>query len=166
MRRPGESTALLLMMAVLTFESIAAAGATSSESAAAPFTTQDYKHTGERLRREIKVIYADLKKRHSLGSPTSGGNDVTDIVLKYIPVGTSFDTAEAILRSAGCKIGAHPADIPNPARPLRAQEPVLATLKLEGWLTPEVLTVSLVPRANGDYNSVTSVSAGIILLYP
>jgi hypothetical protein len=145
-RRVKQSTAALLMVGVLTFESVSAAGAISSASTAAPSGAQDYRHTGRTLRHEIKTIYADLKKRHALSSPTSGGNDVTDVVLEYIPVGTSFDAAETILRSAGCKIDAHPADIPNPARPLMPQEPVLARLKLEGWLTPRVLIVSLVPE--------------------
>jgi hypothetical protein len=45
----------------------------------------------------------------------------------------------------------------------RSQEPVLARLKLEDWLTPNVLTVSLVSRANGAYSVVTSVSASIAM---
>jgi hypothetical protein len=113
---------------------------------------------------EVQRIFSDLNRKHALGSLTKG-NDVTDVVLKYIPVGTSFDAAEGILRSAGCRIDIHPADIPKPHRPLRPQEPVLATLVLGGWPMGHYLSVALVPKENGDYGTVTSVSAAILMAY-
>jgi hypothetical protein len=139
--------------------------ATSSTAPAAHHDTIDYARTGKQLRHELKEVYANLKRTHALGSPRKG-NDVTDVVLKYIPVGTSFDAAEAILRGGGFQVGPRPADIRNPGRSFYPQEPELAKLHLEGWLTPHYVGVSLVPRANGDYSVVTGVSAAIVMAYP
>jgi hypothetical protein len=169
MRIPRCVGATIFMAVTVTYQmaSVADTGtvSTSSTAPAAHHDTSDYARTGKQLRREIKEIYASLKRTHALGSPTKG-NDVTDVVLKYIPVGTSFDAAEAILRGGGFQVGPRPADIPNPWRPLYPQEPQLAKLHLEGWLTPHYLSVSLVPRANGDYSVVTRVHAAIVMAYP
>jgi hypothetical protein len=166
MRIPKQLLALVAIGVAVAFRT-AWAGENASTELSAQAATADagnYVQLGKELRHEIQGIYADLKRRHALGSPRRG-NDVTDVVLKYIPAGTSFDTAEAILRNAGCKIGTRPADIPKPARPLEPQEPVLATLHLGGWPLGHYLSVALVPRENGDYSTVTRVSATILMAY-
>jgi hypothetical protein len=99
-----------------------AADNASTDSSAPPATAdaRDYVQKGQDLRHEIRGIYADLKRKHALGSPMKG-IDVTDDVMKYIPIGTSFDAAEAILRDAGCEIGRRPGDVPKLNRPLEPQ---------------------------------------------
>src|SRR5262249_60379502 len=64
-------------------------------------TTLDFQARGARLRLELERAYQDL--RHT-GEFKSAGNDVSSIVRKYIPVGTSFADAESALRSGGVVI--------------------------------------------------------------
>jgi hypothetical protein len=56
---------------------------------------------GVRLRLELEREYKEL--RHT-GEFKAAGNDVSSIVKKYIPVGTSFANAETALRSSGFDI--------------------------------------------------------------
>ena len=163
---PNQLLALMVIGVIVTFKTAWAAQNASTDLSTQPATADanHYVQLGRKLRHEIQGIYAELKRTHALGSPRTG-NDVSDVVLKYIPVGTSFDAAEAILRNAGCKIGTRPADIPKPWRPLEPQEPVLATLPLGGWPLGHYLSVALVPRENGDYSTVTRVSAKILMAY-
>ena len=61
----------------------------------------DFQERGVRLRLELERAYQDL--RHT-GEFKSAGNDVSSIVQKYIPVGTSFANAEITLRSSGFNV--------------------------------------------------------------
>jgi hypothetical protein len=65
----------------------------------------DFQERGARLRLELERAYQDL--RHT-GEFKAAGNDVSSIVKKYIPVGTSFANAETTLRSSGFNIGPLP----------------------------------------------------------
>jgi hypothetical protein len=149
--------ALLLIASMSPLGSVSAAVSSSTSIAA-----DQYVQKGKSLRREIQAIYS---KTRSTPWPRGVGPDVTDVVLKYIPVGTSFDVAEAILRGAGCMMGPRPTDIPNPNRPLGPQEPELGRLTLGGWPIATVMGVSLYPVATGDYSAVVKVSASIFVLY-
>jgi hypothetical protein len=158
--------AVVIIGVMAAAKTVSAADSALTDSTAPPTVagTNNSVRMGKELRHEIRAIYADLKREKAFAPPLRG-NDVTAVVLKYIPVGTSFEVAEAILRNAGCKIGVHPADIPNPSRPLNPQEPVLATLPLGGWPLGHFLSVALVPRENGDYSTVVRVSAAILMAY-
>jgi hypothetical protein len=136
-KRIFAAVAIGAMGALKTASAVSDVSVVSAQPTAAD--SKDYVQMGKSLRQEVQRIFSDLKRRHALGSLTTG-NDVTDVVLKYIPVGTSFDAAEGILRSAGCRIDIHPADIPKPHRPLRPQEPVLATLVPCDNSLPHLLT--------------------------
>ena len=61
----------------------------------------DFRERGARLRLELERAYQEL--RHT-GGFKSAGNDVSPILKKYVPVGTSFANAETTLRSAGFNI--------------------------------------------------------------
>ena len=61
----------------------------------------DFQERGARLRLELERAYQDL--RHT-GDFKPAGNDVSSIVKKYVPVGTSFANAETTLRSSGFNI--------------------------------------------------------------
>ena len=52
----------------------------------------DFQERGVRLRLELERAYQDL--RHT-GEFKSAGNDVSSMVKKYVPVGTSFANAES-----------------------------------------------------------------------
>jgi hypothetical protein len=161
----SKSPAIILLIATMaTCRAAVAVETNAMLSIASNAATIDYARTGKQLRREIKDVFANLKKTRALGTPTKG-NDITDVVLKYIPVGATFQAAESILRAAGCKVDIHPTDIPNLNRPLEPQTPVLAKLILGGWPLAHYLLVSLVPRTNGDYSVVTGLSATILVSY-
>jgi hypothetical protein len=57
----------------------------------------NFQERGARLRLALQRVYKDL--RHT-GEFKAGGNDVSDVVRKYVPVGTSFADAETVLRSS------------------------------------------------------------------
>jgi hypothetical protein len=60
---------------------------------------------GKELRAAIDDFYARLPvTTKSLSLPPTPGTDISDILKRYIPVGTSFDEAEAILEQAGFTI--------------------------------------------------------------
>ncbi len=60
----------------------------------------DLNRQGKRLRSEIERVFKELRSSGKLKSQ----NPISDLVMKYVPVGTSFKDAEAILRSAEWKI--------------------------------------------------------------
>lgn len=58
----------------------------------------DLRHRGQELRAELDQAYGSLNRAGKLGIHT----DLSEgLISKYIPAGTSFDDAEAILHSAG-----------------------------------------------------------------
>jgi hypothetical protein len=158
--------AIALLIAVMATHqgSAVGQGSAASGSVAPSADSSAYARAGKQLRRELKDIYATLRRTHDLGSPTRG-HDVTDTVLKYIPAGTSFTDAEAILVAAGFRVDPRPGDVVNPYRPLEPQEPQLAKLPLGGWPLGHYVLVALTPRANDDYSVVTRVSAAILMAY-
>jgi hypothetical protein len=66
----------------------------------------ELKQRGKELRKAIDEEYKRLADADELKSEMGGGRDfITDVVIKYIPIGTSFNDAEAILRTAGFEVG-------------------------------------------------------------
>jgi|ERR1022692_971796 hypothetical protein len=72
---------------------------------AEPMSAETLKQRGAQLRAEIDATYQQLRASKTLSNTVRQGNDVTDVVGKYIPVGIRFDEAQAILRAAGCIVG-------------------------------------------------------------
>ncbi|MGO9635765.1 MAG: hypothetical protein ACLPX1_18005 [Steroidobacteraceae bacterium] len=110
---------------------------------------------GAQLRADIDAAYKKLRASKSLKDTVHDGNDVTAIVLKYIPLGISFDDAEAILEAAGCTVGP-PIQGHISARTLMADR--LLALK-------HAFAVDLAPRVPGDFSVVDNVRATIYLDY-
>ena len=75
----------------------------------------DFPERGARLRLALERAYQDLRRT---GEFKSAGNDVSSIVRKYIPVGTSFANAETTLRSSGFDINSAPREPPKNSSPL------------------------------------------------
>jgi hypothetical protein len=86
--------ALVMELAML---SVHSAHAETSAPAAGAGLSQ----TGARLQADITATYEELRQNQTLRFAPEGGNDVTTVVLKYIPLGASLDDATAILRAAG-----------------------------------------------------------------
>jgi hypothetical protein len=117
---------------------------------------------GRHLRADVVAKYRELKAAGALkGKEAMKGVDITPVILRYIPVGTSFHDAESILRAGGSKLEAEP-------KPSESGD-VVASLDLPapalGFVGVKCV-VSLTPKAPDDYSAVGKVVGGIILLYP
>jgi hypothetical protein len=93
----------------------------------------DFQERGARLRLELERAYQDL--RHT-GDFKAAGNDVSSIVKKYVPVGTSFANAETTLRSSGFNIDPLPAQEPpeNPSPLWSGERKLLMRFAIFGTL--------------------------------
>jgi|SRR5271166_5129793 len=79
-----------------------------AEAAAAqaePMSAESLNQRGAQLRAAIDATYQQLRASKTLSNRVKQGNDVTDVVGKYIPIGIRIDEAQAILRAAGCIVG-------------------------------------------------------------
>jgi hypothetical protein len=127
----------------------------------------DFQERGARLRLELERAYQDL--RHT-GDFKSAGNDVSSIVEKYVPVGTSFANAETTLRSSGFNIDPLPREPPKNPSPLWSDEhklmmrfAIFGTLVLaQRGVSRITVEITLVPeRSVADHNTVKGVHAAI-----
>jgi len=109
----------------------------------------------ERLRGAIDDVFLQLRASKSLKESIHDGNDVTAIVVTYIPVGMSFDDAEAIVKATGWKI--------EPSR----QGHIIARARMRDRLfdAKHALTVEVVPETSDGFSVVKAVSATIYLVY-
>ena len=128
----------------------------------------DFQERGARLRLELERAYQDL--RHT-GGFKSAGNDVSSIVKKYVPVGTSFADAETTLRSSGFDIDPLPPREPpeNPSPLWSGEHKLLMRFAIFGTLVLAqqgfsriTVEITLLPEILGaDHNSVKGVHAAI-----
>ena len=128
----------------------------------------DFRERGARLRLELERAYQDL--RHT-GGFKSAGNDVSSIVKKYVPVGTSFADAETTLRSSGFDIDPlPPREPPKEPSPLWSGEhklmmrfAIFGTLVLaQKGVSRITVEITLLPKILGpDHNTVKGVHAAI-----
>ena len=118
-----------------------------------------------------KSLRGDLDEAVDTRPLTGGshGTDVSDVVLPYIPPGTSFADAQAILRSAGFTINPYP-DLAMVNDQNRSKDwyAVLAEIPFfrKRFLQRIDLYVSLFPRSPGDYSEVVTVVATILVTGP
>jgi hypothetical protein len=122
----------------------------------------NFQERGARLRLELERAYQDL--RHT-GGFKSAGNDVSSIVEKYVPVGTSFANAETTLRSSGFDIGPLPPREPpkNPEHELMMRFAIFGTLVLaQQGFSRITVEITLLPKIlEADHNTVKGVHAAI-----
>ena len=128
----------------------------------------DFRERGARLRLALERAYQDL--RHT-GEFKSAGNDVSSIVEKYIPSGTSFADAETALRSSGFNIDPlPPREPPSNPTPLRSDEhklmmrfAIFGTLVLaQQGVSRITVEITLLPKILGaEDNTVKGVHAAI-----
>jgi hypothetical protein len=79
------------------------------------------KISGEQLRRELSTVYKKLNS-HSREIPDyPDSRDITETLIRFLPVGISLNDAESILRFAGFTI--HPVDLREPDG---SRSPILA----------------------------------------
>jgi hypothetical protein len=140
-------------------ESCAAAQTASSEQG----TSKNLERIGKQLRAEVEAKYKELKGVDSRegGTASKNGIDVTSIVLKYIPIGMSFDDAEAILRASGSRMKASP--IPPPSGYIFTTFPLSAPFLSFAGIK---CAVALRPQVAGDFSVVGEVTGTVITEYP
>lgn len=124
----------------------------------APISAEQQKR-GKALRAEIDKLYADMKSRGALKHDGQGYNDITDTIVKYLPVGSSFDDAEAVLRAARCVIH-YPSSVKPRRLPLPWDDDVIAQGVIEHHLLgTNLFDVNLTPQNPGEYTVVAKISA-------
>jgi len=128
----------------------------------------DFQERGVQLRLALERAYHDL--RHT-GDFKSAGNDVSSIVKKYVPVGTSFADAETTLRSSGFNIDPlPPREPPKNTSPLWSGDhksmmrfAIFGTLVLaQKGVSRITVEITLLPKILGiDHNTVRGIRAAI-----
>lgn len=117
---------------------------------------------GKQLRAAIEQTYKELVDAKALNP--RGGNDITEIVVRYIPVGMTFDDAEQILRNAGFKVEPRPSANPPGSLPWRYDViGIIDSFDSKRFLSNVRVWVHLIPQAPGDYDKVSKVSASVTL---
>ena len=119
-------------------------------------------NSGRDLRSEIAKQYEELRKSGELRI-NQQGNDITDIVRRYIDVGTSFDEAEKILRNASFKVLARPgrnaiSDRPDRYNVYASSEEIIRSNVFGYGVNVAVL---LRPESPDDYSKITFLFAYI-----
>ena len=115
---------------------------------------------GKQLRKAIDETYERLADAKALKSMGNGRNIITYVVLKYIPIGTSFDDAEAILRAAGFEVGKRTMNHAN-------QYEVFSEINHYKLTLPFGNTsvyVVLFPRNKDDWSTVQNLKAAISIM--
>jgi hypothetical protein len=128
----------------------------------------DFQERGARLRLALERAYQDL--RHT-GEFKSAGNDVSSIVEKYVPVGTSFVNAQTTLRSSGFNIDPlpprepprNPSPLWNDEHKLMMRFAIFGTLVLaQQGVSRITVEITLLPKISGAQdNTVKGVHAAI-----
>ena len=141
--------------------SIAAQARAADVPAARSPEVSELARRGAALRHGIESRYAELKARHALKPVGQGRNYITDLVAAFLPPGTPFDDAEAILRAAGCQV-VHPPVGRDPGRAQDFNDDVMGLLPLDqSFPWSAKASISLSPRSAGDYGVVQRVVADI-----
>ncbi|NIF39486.1 hypothetical protein F3J14_00910 [Burkholderia sp. Tr-862] len=127
---------------------------------------QDLEIRGKRFRTEIDKAYQKLPKSGPTQEIEEAG-DITWLAVRYIPVGSSFDDAEVILRAAGFSVRPRPG--PNQPGKLPHRYDVVA--RIEQYRTTLFFSrtdvyVLLSPKAPGDfYDGVSAIFASFTTSY-
>jgi len=135
-------------------------------------TDDELKQRGKQLRVAIENKYKELSENNQLirnGSvPLTSIPDkgLTDVVLGFIPLGTSFDDAERILRGAGFSVEPSPGK--TPTQNSANKYDVVASIGHfdDRFASRTDLYVDLSPSALGDYSEVHRLTATIIVSLP
>jgi hypothetical protein len=137
------------------------AGAQQDVTPTLPVAAQEIESRGERLRAEVEATYKNLNASHSLKSPS----DLTEMVVKYIPEGISFDDAERILRAAGCAVRLPSKGFRGPT--LNFRDDVVGEFELShSFLRKTMFEVTLSPASRDDYSRVAKVVGAIWIETP
>jgi hypothetical protein len=125
-------------------------------------TSDDLQHQGKQLRAAIEHTYQELSASNALKYDTP----IDYVVLRYIPLDTSFNDAEQILRSAGFKVDPRPTTNPQGTRPDRYDVTASIVPFIDRFPSRTSIYVSMAPKLPGDYSTIARLSASIIVSLP
>jgi hypothetical protein len=115
---------------------------------------------GKQLRAAIDQYY----KEHGV---RNAGVQITDLVVKYIPVGTSFDQAEVILTAGGFTVGPR---VPHQNLPPSDPSKFTVVARIDHYgpwsICGTDVDVYLQPRVPNDYSTVQKITAWIARTCP
>jgi hypothetical protein len=138
----------MLLSIAMSYEVIAEDQAKTASKDNKPGVSDTLEQRGKRLRAAIDDTYQMLINSHALQMQS----DISTVAEAYIPAGTSFADAQAILQSAGAK------------SEYRCQEGICASMKLHGsWFTTVEVLIDLYPDLSGDAQSVVGKVSAMIL---
>lgn len=118
--------------------------------------------TGAQLRAAIDAAYQEMQAAHKLKSAGNGRNSISDVVIRFIPIGMDFAEAEHILRYAGFAVGARQRSqfIPGRVEALAIMDFYKSLIAGKASIY-----ISLQPKGIQDWSVVNNISAEITLQY-
>lgn len=100
----GRPNALLVLPLLATLISVSFAQSqqiVQSDKGSAMSVQVDNEAKGKALRKAIDQRYESLNHANAIKPMGKGQNNIDDVVLRFIPIGTSFKDAEQVLEAAG-----------------------------------------------------------------
>jgi hypothetical protein len=124
--------------------------------------TESLEQRGKQLRVALEQAYQKMVDEKTLSARPMAGNEVTDVVVRYIPIGTTFDDAESILRSAGFSVDSRP----SASTDINLHGDVVGAIIpfAQKFISSVNLYVRLSPAVLGDFSKVSKVYAGFIVI--
>lgn len=119
---------------------------------------RDLQARGKELRKAIDDVYKKLSEANAIKTMGNGRNLITDVVVKYIPIGSSFDEAETVLRVAGFNVGPRGN---NPVFPNYFSATGVIDQYVPTLFGKTSISVSLEPASKSDWTVVRSITAEI-----
>jgi len=141
----------------------------SREATAEMMKLKELELRGEQLRKAIDETYKKLDDIKELKNMGGGYNIITDVVVKYIPIGTSFDDAEEILQAAGFKVGKRYLDPllfrHNGTQTIGSYSKINNYKQLIPLFSNTSVGVLLEPKNKDDWSTVHNLEADIGIIY-
>ena len=140
-----------------------------SEAEKPEMISNEIMERGTRLRQGIQRAYRNARSKNALKPGATRSLDIAEVVERWIPVGTSFDDAEAILKVAHFKVEERPTEAKPPKNEFWRDHPgrfaVGAKLVLDRNILSSIeVGVALYPESPFLYVQVSRVEARLVLL--
>src|ERR1039457_1403075 len=151
---------IILIFGIVAFAFVAAPYGEVSGQEGEIIASKELKLRGKQLREEIDSTYQRL---FDAGALKAAENPITDVVIKYIPIGISFNDAKEILRVAGFEVTSHE---PNQIWPIDSPRRFQVMASINFYKDAPNFSrfdvhVLLSPRNPNDYSVVNGVYAYI-----
>jgi hypothetical protein len=154
---------VVLALSVASALTLAGAGENPTSPINKTTNATDWKMLGHQLSADIDALYYGRTPHKEAHYNDPNGLDISDTVIKYCPIGITFDNAESILLSAGFAVS---------KRTAVEEGNTKAPARMEGYIEPyqhfliflsyhSSVKVTLLPKEAGDFREVGAVSGRI-----